>query len=126
MEDKVKKILQGYYKLYEITERQHDHIKEEDMDKLAETIEERAKLIAELDSFDLNDLIAKADDPATAESEFTKILNKLVAIEEKNDKLLAEKHQENLEGLGKIKQSKKREAEYGIKQEKARVIDSKG
>ena len=122
----MKKVLQGYYKLYEITERQHDHIVEEDINKLAETNDERAKLIAELDGFDLNDLIAKADDPATAEAEFTKILNKLVKLEEKNETLLAEKQKDNIEGLGKIKQGRKREAEYGIKQGKARVIDSKG
>ena len=122
----MKKVLKGYYKLLEITKKQHEYIKDEDMEKLAETIEERAKLIAQLDNFDLNELITEAKEPPKAESEFEKILTKLLKLEEKNEDLLQKKKQYNIEGLGKIKLGRKRDAEYGIKPGKARVIDSKG
>lgn len=121
----MKKVLKGYYKLYEITERMYDYIKEEELDKLAETIDERANLIAELDKIELNDLIVQSTKPEEVESEFVKILDELVKLEAKNEALLEDKYQESIEGLGKIKQGRKLDSEYMIKQEKARVIDSK-
>ncbi len=126
-EDKLKL----YYKLYDLSRQQNEAIKDEDVDKVLNLLEEKSAILEKLDGVDLKEEIRNHRNPEETLKEMQNLMEKLAELEDENVKLM----EKNLKSLTKeiksLSDGRRKVAGYSKAQanqnpSEGKVIDEKG
>ncbi|MFW6029190.1 MAG: hypothetical protein ACOCRO_02930 [Halanaerobiales bacterium] len=116
-----------YQKLYDLTIRQRDSLDQDDFDSLLIILEEKQKLIEEIEQYNIEEYIKRQSKPAEMLDNIKKLLKKIKELEKENENELRKKQSDLLLKINCLNKNQKgRKGYQGNMKYDAKFIDKKG